>query len=485
MMKRLKSKMPSSKIDLSRINPNWYLLIGIFAMTLSHLSFSVALIGWVSMVPFLIYLFITDGWKSRLLFFLALVIAWSIIVLKIITPPIPYGLVFLYSIPISLVHLPGYLLWAHFKDRKFSTLLFPAIMVVLEWIQYTFTPLASWGVAAYTQANSIVIMQSLSIFGIAGLGFLIYWVNLGITYYLLNKGMSPSKFILPLSILCIVIIFGSLRFEKGNSKRVETITVSAVGTDSDIGGLPLPPDSKNISDIEAIIQRTIKAAEFGAKIVVWTEAAFYLESVNEPKWTETFQQLAKESNVTLVASYIHLLSESPMRYENKFLLISSDGNIIHTYLKHQPVPGEPAVKGTAPLKIFNVEGARLGAAICYDYDFPYLAKEYGNLKADVVALPSSDWRGIDPLHTRMAAFRAVEQGHSIVRSTRFGLSAAIDPYGEINAQMSSFDDNPKIMIAQLPMKGIKTVYSIIGDIFVYLCIAFIPIFIFANRSISK
>ncbi len=26
--------------------------------------------------------------------------------------------------------------------------------------------------------------------------------------------------------------------------------------------------------------------------------------------------------------------------------------------------------------------------------------------ADIVAIPSSDWRGIDPLHTKMAAFRA-------------------------------------------------------------------------------
>ena len=108
----------------------------------------------------------------------------------------------------------------------------------------------------------------------------------------------------------------------------------------------------------------------------------------------------------------------------------------------------------------------LGGAICYDYDFPYLAKEYANINADIVALPSSDWRGIDPLHTRMAAYRAIEQGHSILRSTRFGLSAAINPYGEMLSQMSSYDNNNKIMISQLPRKGIRTIYSIIGDVLV-------------------
>ncbi len=71
------------------------------------------------------------------------------------------------------------------------------------------------------------------------------------------------------------------------------------------------------------------------------------------------------------------------------------------------------------------------------------------------------------------SFRAVEQGHSILRSTRFGLSAAINPYGELVAQMSSFDGNDKIMEAHLPEKGVMTVYRLIGDAFVYICMGFV------------
>ena len=236
-----------------------------------------------------------------------------------------------------------------------------------------------------------------------------------------------------------------------------------------------------LGSIEKILERTKTAADFGARIVVWTEGAFYLKPANEEFWIESFQELAKNSNLTLVASYILLVSESPFIYENKYLLINPAGDIINTYLKHQPVPGEPAIKGTAPLQVFNIEGINLGGAICYDYDFPYLAKEFGNLKADIVALPSSDWRGIDPLHTRMAAYRAIEQGHSILRSTRFGLSGAITPYGEMLSQMSSFDNNNKIMISQLPVKGITTVYSKIGDIVVYMSIAFILLFLLYRK----
>jgi apolipoprotein N-acyltransferase len=187
--------------------------------------------------------------------------------------------------------------------------------------------------------------------------------------------------------------------------------------------------------------------------------------------------IARQCGVFIVAAYVVPLSESPMKYENKYLFFDSAGAVLYTYHKHQPVPGEPAVKGTEPLKVFPLSGMQAGSVICYDYDFPYLAKAFGDLGADLVADPSSDWRGIDPLHTRMAAFRAVEQGHSILRSTRYGLSAAITPYGEFTAQMSSFDTHNKIMMAWLPVKGITTIYSVVNDIFIYICIGFIFVFI--------
>jgi len=167
------------------------------------------------------------------------------------------------------------------------------------------------------------------------------------------------------------------------------------------------------------------------------------------------------------------------------LFYDSTGTLLFTYNKHQPVPGEPAIKGTEPLQVFKIAGVKTGGVICYDYDFPYLAKGFGLLNADLVADPSSDWRGIDPIHSRMAAFRAVEQGHSILRSTRFGMSAAISPYGEFTSQMSSYDNTNKVMMAHLPVKGVSTIYSFIGDVFVYICICFIVVFLVTQFRFRK
>jgi len=462
---------------VNKIDPLWYLTIGVATMALTHMTFSIEVMAWVSSIPFLIYLSLTKGWKSRLNFILALILAWSVVVTKIISDPIPLALVFLYSIPISLFHLPGYLIWSKFKDQKYALFLFPAIMVTMEWIQYTFTPLASWGVAAYTMHDNVSLIQTVSLFGLAGLSFLIYWVNVSIAHILIKRKTSISTFQLPLIMLLLLIAFGSIRYDMSKANGRDTVTVAAVGTDSKASGLPLPSKERNDQVKTALFKRTRTAANGGAKIISWNEAAIFIMPEDENEWINSIKDLAAELNITLIASYVTPISQTPLRYENKYQFIDSSGNITHAYLKHQPVPGEPAVQGKSSLKVVDIIGTKIGAAICYDYDFPHLAKGYGKLGADMIMVPSSDWRGIDPVHSEMAAFRSVEQGHSVLRSTRFGLSAAITPYGEMVSQMSSFDNNDKIMYSQLPTKGVTTVYSIIQDSFVYLCIGFLLLFI--------
>lgn len=133
------------------IKPIWLLLTGVIFIAGTHMTYHIKILAWVSSVPFLLYLDRTRGFKSRLFFALALVLAWSFCVFKIATDPLPLAMVPMF--------------------------LFPAVMVVMEWVQYTLTPLGSWGAAAYTQADHMVLIQSVSIFGLAGLGFVIYLVN--------------------------------------------------------------------------------------------------------------------------------------------------------------------------------------------------------------------------------------------------------------------------------------------------------------------
>lgn len=452
---------------LQHRTPIILLLLGIVCVTGAHMVISIDLLGWLAYVPFLVYLSITRGIMSRVWFVLALIAGWSVCMLKITTPPIPLPFLFLFSIPISLFHLPGFLLWDRFKSKPGALFLFPAVMTIMEWVQYTFTPFASWGVAAYTQSHTFSMMQTLSLAGMPGLSFLVYWIQMAIADLMVNRNLSRWNFYTPLVLVFTLLIYGGLRYELSKFKGHETIKVAAIGTDSDVAGFPLPSDEVNSKVKASLFARTELAANSDAKLVVWNEAATFILPDEDAEWSKSLSILADSLNIHLFAAYIVPLSEKPMKYENKYRFYDPQGKLLHTYFKHQPVPSEPAIKGTEPLEVFDLSGITTGGVICYDYDFPYLAKGYGQLDADLVADPSSDWRGIDPIHTRMAAYRAVEQGHSILRSTRFGLSAAITPYGEFTAQMSSFDSGDKVMIAHLPTQRVKTIYSLIGDIVIY------------------
>src|SRR6056297_2616066 len=262
--------------NVNKINPLWYLAMGIVTMALTHMSFSIEIMAWISSVPFLIYLSLTKGWKSRLTFSFALLVAWSSVVTKIVTDPIPLVLVFLYSIPLSLFHLPGYLLWSKFKNQKNALFVFPAVMVILEWVQYSFTPFASWGIAAYTQHDNLPLIQTVSLFGLAGLSFLIYWVNASIANIIVERKISIPTFQLPLIMLFLFIFFGSIRYDMSKANGSDTITVAAVGTDSEASGLPLPTKVRTEQTKTALFKRTKTAAEGGAKIISWNEAAIFI-----------------------------------------------------------------------------------------------------------------------------------------------------------------------------------------------------------------
>jgi apolipoprotein N-acyltransferase len=160
-------------------------------------------------------------------------------------------------------------------------------------------------------------------------------------------------------------------------------------------------------------------------------------------------------------------------YENLYRWFGSDGCERQVYWKHHPAPGEPITVGRGALAAVETPIGRGGGAICYDYDYAQMALQHARLGVDVVALPSSDWRGIDPIHAQMATLRAISGGFSLIRSTRFGLSVIVDPYGRIRARHSSFEGGGTVLIGEVPRHRLPTWYTTIGNAPVYLCSVFL------------
>jgi apolipoprotein N-acyltransferase len=104
-----------------------------------------------------------------------------------------------------------------------------------------------------------------------------------------------------------------------------------------------------------------------------------------------------------------------------------------------------------------------------DLDFPSYIRQAGRARSDILLAPYGDWETIKDLHAEMAAFRAVENGFSLIRPARGGVSTASDPFGRVLATMDEFSAKQRIMVAQVPISGVSTIYARFGDWFAWLC----------------
>jgi apolipoprotein N-acyltransferase len=129
------------------------------------------------------------------------------------------------------------------------------------------------------------------------------------------------------------------------------------------------------------------------------------------------------------------------------------------------------IPGDWILPTHDSDVGKLSAAICYDMDFPHLIGQAGANGVELMLVPAWDWPAINPLHAEMAVYRAIENGFSIVRSTAQGTSIAVDSYGRVLARMDEFTSEDDVMVAQVPARSTWTLYSLIGDVFAWLCSA--------------
>ena len=143
-------------------------------------------------------------------------------------------------------------------------------------------------------------------------------------------------------------------------------------------------------------------------------------------------------------------------YKNKPVLL-----VEHTRAGNGNIPAIPTAFGI------------ISPSICYDADFPSDMRQLGEKRAALLLLPANDWYAISPYHSYMAIFRGIENGCSVFRQTDEGLSLATDYRGKTLAGQDFFEPCTKLWFASVPIHHVNTVYAVIGDGFVYLCMAIV------------
>lgn len=447
--------------------PPWVLLaLGGMLTILTGPRWGIAALAWIAPVPYLLHARRARGWRPWAAMFGVLLLAHCLQCVAFATPPVPAIAVIGFGPPLALFRLAAIGVGELVRRRVgegAGILAFITGTVLFDWIGYGVTELGAWMATANSQVESLTFLQLAALGGLALLGAIMAWTA-GTLAMLLGAPRPRTRVRQALVLagtLVTSLAWGTFRLDEPLPGR--SVAVAAVVTQVGPDEHGMPDDRTLAANTDAMFERTRLAAARGARLVVWNEVATLVAPSDEDAFLARARGMARDLRIDLVLAYAVLETRTPVLLDNKYVFISDTGAILDEYQKHHPVPGEPSIKGTGPLHVLERPYGTVGGAICYDYDFPAMAREHARAGAELVVVPSSDWRGIDPVHTFMARVRGIEGGFSIVRSARWSASGAFDAHGRVRAWMPAIDDNDGVMIARVPVGRTPTIAAVIGD----------------------
>ncbi len=461
-----------------------WLLTGTILMLFSNGRWIIPFITWLYPIFFLRFMRMQKPLRGFIFLVLALAIVNMIIWWKMI--PAPTSAYFLITGLImqtfALTFLADRLLATRLKG-VLSTLVFPVMWCSIEYLSSLNPGKASWTSLAYTQASNLSLLQFTSVTGIWGISFLITWFAAVVNWAWaqnfewnkIRKGAITFG-----GVMTAIFLFGTLRLNlfTSSSQTIRTASiVQARNINTDLKTCKWT-DAKGLNqysdEVENnLLEKTQQAAHAGAKTVLWQECAGTIPDHEEKKFIKRATAVAAQEKIYLLMTLWSVPADFPKHLvENKVVIIDKEGQIQSIYIKNNPVPGaEPIVKGTTHIPILNTSYGKIAAAICYDGDFPNFIRNAGKNKIEIMFLPANDWKEIDPIHTYMAITRAVENGFSLVRPAGPGLSVATDNCGRIISSMDYYKTDEQVMYADVLVQHTYTIYTQVGDVFAWLCIA--------------
>jgi len=322
------------------------------------------------------------------------------------------------------------------------SLVFPLALVASEYLA-SFNPFGTWGSIAYSQYEHLTLLQVLSVRGLYGITFLMGW------FASVTVALWEARFAIPRArgewaafalCWCAVLLYGGGRLALF-PPRSATIRVASI-TRPDESRFPYPP-SANLNN----------RVMMGEPL---TEA-------------ETAQRRGIYIGLPLA---VFDIGHRPS-LDDKLVMIDAAGGVAWEYRKSEIPPGLEVTilsPSSGQLPVVATPFGRLGAAVAFDMDFPNFLLQAGRKHADLMVVPENEYPEIDPMHSRMALYRAVENGFNLLLHASQSLSLACDYQGRVYGLMDHYHASDRVLVAQLPTSGVSTIYSRSGYLFPWICI---------------
>ena len=222
---------------------------------------------------------------------------------------------------------------------------------------------------------------------------------------------------------------------------------------------------------------SLSAPHLDADLIVWPENAIPALYSQVAGRLSGLNALLEQEQSTLIAGLPtrqpDLTDPARSLFHNSLLVLGHDSGIYHKRRLvpfGEYVPLERWLRGLIrffdlPMSAFSlpqqpqqplqVQGQILAPAICYEIAYPELVRRSSAPAALILTVSNDTWfgRSIGPdQHLQMARMRALENGRWVIRGTNNGITALIDPQGEIRVQ-APVDEVAVVTGDPIPMQG--------------------------------
>lgn len=217
-----------------------------------------------------------------------------------------------------------------------------------------------------------------------------------------------------------------------------------------------------------------EAVEKGAKLVVFPETSLqgYLDNLGIfQKKTVTYQQenaevvpegestqalirKAKENNIYIIYGMVERDSHQLGRLYNTAVLVGPEGYIGKYRKIHLPMDEAHVFYPGNEIKVYNTQIGKIGMLICYDKDYPEIARILAAKGAELIVMPTAwslDDSSTDPeanfsvyAYDLLDKVRAFENQAFFISSNQvgitgdinfFGRSRIVDPLGKVQSEV--------------------------------------------------
>ena len=471
-------------ISLLSNNKKAYLLTSLLLGSLFSFSFdpynipffSLVIVGLFFKLNDLIFLFF--GRDYKLMFFSGIIFGSSFFITSIywITNSIfvfdpslaylsPFPLIVLpliLGIFYGLMQLINTYYWSSNISRIFF---FSACWTIFEIIRGSVFIGFPWNLIAYSWSWSISFMQSLSIFGIFGLGLLSTFCSAGI-FSLRIKKLNIIMFILSTSILIILYLFGSNRISSYENIYLNDQEIRIVGTNFN------QQDKWSDKAFEKMI--LLGSNEIPT---FFPETAFGGREINKKNWFGGFiRSNGKE--------FYNSVKFNNKIYDKRKLVPFGEFIPFHAILNRIGLENYIPLESFSSGNLNNNFNDFFVPLICYEGIFSNLARENIQPSSGILVNITNDaWfgNGAGPIqHFSHVRFRSIEYGLPLIRSANMGISAIINPIGEIEGIINQGELD--YLDTKIPRKISNTFYTQFGDNITYF---FIVLFFLIGYSTSK